>query len=456
MRISLLLSFLLSAIIISAQSVTGSLKKAMQEFETDPQLKHATVSLYVIDAKTGKIIFDKNSQVGLAPASTEKVITSATAFELLGNDFRYQTNFSIGEKDGKSIIYIQPSGDPTLGSWRWEQTKEENVIKRLLEDFKKNGVNKPDKIIINAQGWNTPVIPGEWLWEDMGNYYGAGAGALNWRENQFDLVLKSGSRIGDTVTVKETRPPLYDYKIMSLTTAAEKGSGDNAYVYLPLAGNEAMVTGTIPVNENNFIVSGAMPDAAKQFVKTLADSLKMQQSELWYSTSYDADENSKKIIHVESSPALDSMVYWFLKKSINLYGEVLIKTIALKEKGVAATDSGISVIKEFWKQRGIDPGELNIYDGSGLSPVNRVTTHAQVTVLNYAKHQKWFRYFYDALPEYNKMKMKSGTIGDVKGFCGYHTSAKGRGYIFSFLVNNYNDTASTLVNKMYKVLDLLR
>ncbi len=76
--------------------------------------------------------------------------------------------------------------------------------------------------------------------------------------------------------------------------------------------------------------------------------------------------------------------------------------------------------------------KFNICDGSGLSPQNRVTTHAQVEVLKYAKKQSWFPYFYDALPEYNKMKMKSGTINGVKGFAGYHTSKKREGVYFFF------------------------
>jgi len=97
-----------------------------------------------------------------------------------------------------------------------------------------------------------------------------------------------------------------------------------------------------------------------------------------------------------------------------------------------------------------------MYDGSGLSPLNRVTTHAQVEVLKYAKGRKWYPSFYDALPEYNNMKMKSGTINDVKGFCGYHKAKDGKEYIFSFLVNNYSGKSTTLVSKMYKVLDVLK
>jgi len=54
------------------------------------------------------------------------------------------------------------------------------------------------------------------------------------------------------------------------------------------------------------------------------------------------------------------------------------------------------------------------------------------------------------------MSMKSGTIKNVKGFAGYYTSANGKTYIFSFLVNNYSGSASALVRKMYLVLDGLK
>lgn len=163
-----------------------------------------------------------------------------------------------------------------------------------------------------------------------------------------------------------------------------------------------------------------------------------------------------KFSYSEFSPSLDSIIYWFLQKSINLYGEALVKTFAYEKKGFGSTDTGVNIVKDFWKQKGLDPEELNMYDGSGLSPLNRVTTHAQVEILKFAKKQSWFPYFYDALPEYNKMKMKSGTISDVKGFCGYQTSSDETEYIFSFLINNYSGSSSALVNKMYKVLDVLK
>ena len=130
--------------------------------------------------------------------------------------------------------------------------------------------------------------------------------------------------------------------------------------------------------------------------------------------------------------------------------------MAYEKKGYSATDTGINIVKNFWEQNGIDPAEINMVDGSGLSPLNRVTTHAQVEILKYAQKQSWFPAFYQSLPEYNGIKMKSGTIRNVKGFTGYHTAIDGKTYIFSFLVNNYNGSASALVRKMYNVLNILK
>src|SRR5690349_8449820 len=67
---------------IFAQSVTQKIAKAYKQFESDSQLAHAVSSLYVINAKTGAVVFNKNAQIGLAPASTQKIFTAAAALAL--------------------------------------------------------------------------------------------------------------------------------------------------------------------------------------------------------------------------------------------------------------------------------------------------------------------------------------------------------------------------------------
>lgn len=95
-------------------------------------------------------------------------------------------------------------------------------------------------------------------------------------------------------------------------------------------------------------------------------------------------------------------------------------------------------------------------DGSGLSPQNRVTTNALVKVMQYARAQKWYASFLDALPEINGIKMKSGSIGGARSYTGYINAASGKQYTFAFIVNNYDGSSSDVVRKMWKVLDVLK
>src|SRR5687768_17200527 len=59
---------------IYGQTVEQKIQRAYAAFAKDDQLKFAISSLYVVDAKTGKVVFDRNSKIGLAPASTQKII----------------------------------------------------------------------------------------------------------------------------------------------------------------------------------------------------------------------------------------------------------------------------------------------------------------------------------------------------------------------------------------------
>ncbi len=454
-----------------AQSVSQKLQKAFQQFESDSQLRHAISSLYVIDAKTGDVVFERNAQVGLAPASTQKIITSVTAFELLGKEYRYKTELGYTGRndDGTSgDLIVAGYGDPTLGSSRYTSTVDSAIYKEFCTAIKKAGIKKYGTIRITSlmEDFSPKSIPDGWIWQDIGNYYGASALTFNWKENQFDLILKSEDRLGGGVQIINTVPSYFNKaSFVNYLSSGEKGSGDNAYVYLK--DGHYMLAGTIPRGENNFRISAAAQDTRNVFDSEFKAEL--LRSQIRSESNVESIDNKEYLrepvtktavkfnnIYTHHSPSLDSIIYWFNKKSINLYGEALVKTFAYEKTGFGSTDTGVAIVKKFWNQKGLDEDELNIYDGSGLSPLNRVTTHAQVEILKYAKTKDWFLSFYDALPEYNGMKMKSGTISDVKGFCGYHTAKDGKEYIFSFLVNNYSSRASQLLSKMYKVLDVLK
>lgn len=467
-RVYLFISLLVSSISF-AQKPEENFAKAFKTFENDSQFKHATISLYVVDTKTGKVVFDKNSEVGLAPASCLKVVTSAAAFELLGKDYRYKTELGYdGNIEGSTLngnLFIKASGDPALGSWRWKITEMDTILQKILIALKEKNIKSiTGNLIIDDSKWETQATPRGWTWDDIGNYYGAGAKGLNWHENQYDLILKPGKNTGDTVEIAGTEPELWGSLLINELKTGKPGSGDNSVIYLPENGTIGFVRGTVAGGNKTFKVSGSMPNATIVFTKAIEKLLLNNGIELtgksrpsvYYFINKERMPAATKTITTLFSPSLDSINYWFLQKSVNLFGEAFVKTIAYEKTGFGSTDTGVNIIKDFWSKNGIERSALNIIDGSGLSPANRVTTNALVSVMQYAKKQSWYPSFYNGLPEQNSIKMKSGYIGGVRSYTGYIKSRSGTEYTFAFIINNYDGSPGAVREKMWKLLDVLK
>lgn len=443
-----------------AQDVVTRLKKQVELLQKDPQMKYALTGLYITDEK-GKEIYALNAGTGMAAASTQKIFTSIAALELLGPDFTYTTTLGIeGKLNGNTLdgnLVITPSGDPSLGSDRWNFTNEKSILNRWTTALKNkgiSGINGETKIITNS--FSKLRYPSGWIWEDVSNYYGASHGALNWKENQFDLLFNTGNVVNDEVKLSGVKPAYLNsinINTSELLTAS-KGSGDNAFAYMiPFSDNTLMVKGTLPAGEKNFSISVAHPD----ILNYLSASLNNHHS--IYPSSYSESENvsgNYEVLDVYNSPGLDSLNFWFLRKSINLYGEAFLKTIGAKKYNQHSTENGVKALQDFWKARNIEPAALNVLDGSGLSPQNRVTPESLVVALNYATGKPFYKSFYNALPVINGMKMKSGSIGGARAYAGYHKSSNGKTYTFAIIVNNYYGSSSAVVRKMFGILDQLK
>lgn len=451
-----------------AQPSVTKLEQAYQTLVNDAQAKYAITSLCVLDAQSGKVVFAKNENIGLATASTLKTITAATAFSILGKDFKYQTTLAYsGKIDSEGTlegdIIIVGSGDPTLGSWRYEQTKENVVLNSWVNAIKAAGIKKITGSVIGDDSlFGTQTMPEGWIWQDMGNYYGAGGSSLSWRENQFDVKLKPGATTGSAVTVQNYVPAMPYIKVVNELKTGSSGSGDNAYGFLPPYGDLAYLRGTWGMGISKSGISMALPDPAYDAAYRLQDTL----SRINIATGKTATTSRRLILANQniptatqklattSSPDLSEIVYWFNKKSVNLYGEQLLKTIAWKTDKIPSTKTGAAAVINYWEGKGIDKNALNILDGSGLSPGTRVTTSAMASILFLAQKENWFSSFYNSLPENNGMKLKSGTINDVSAYAGYYTASNGQKYIAVININNYS--GSGISRKLFKVLDALK
>ncbi|WP_295767240.1 D-alanyl-D-alanine carboxypeptidase, partial [uncultured Mucilaginibacter sp.] len=206
-----------------------------------------------------------------------------------------------------------------------------------------------------------------------------------------------------------------------------------------------------------------MPDPAYDAAWRLTDTLKRlgiavgkePESTTTLNTRTEVVPPIAKELVTITSPDFNRIIYWLNRESINLYAEQLLKTIALKAGKQVSTKNGVEELRNYWKAKGIDGNSLNLYDGSGLSPGDRITTRSIARILQTAVDKPWYSPFYESLPVYNNMHMKSGTIADVVAYAGYQTHG-GQKLCFSVIINNYNGSTTVMRQKLFKVLDELK
>jgi D-alanyl-D-alanine carboxypeptidase/D-alanyl-D-alanine-endopeptidase (penicillin-binding protein 4) len=288
--------------------------------------------MYVVDSKNGTVVFDHNAQIGMAPASCQKVITSTSAFELLGKDFKYKTyiekDYSFkADKSDAGCLFIVGSGDPTLGSWRWSSTADTVFFAKILTTLKQKGYNKfGEDLVIQDFLYGTAVLPDGWIWQDIGNYYGAACFSLNWKENQYEMAIQPDSKEGFPATIATVKPFIYDAVYENKVRTGKPGSGDNTYIYSAPFSNLIIARGTVPLQAKPFKVSGSMPNPSKVLASELMNYL-VRNKVSFRGSSYSALErelnnmsrhNPTHIIDSVLSPSLDSINYWFLKRSVNI------------------------------------------------------------------------------------------------------------------------------------------
>lgn len=480
-RIVFISLLLFSSGFLYSQLNVQKLNTEIEKLKTDDALKHATWSICVIPQKKDTVICEYNSAISLVPASTLKIVTTGAALALLGKDFRFETKLQYdGSFDTltgiiKGNLYITGGGDPTLESVYFKDEKDTlSTTDRWANFLKLKGIKKIEGAVIgDASIFDDNLLPAQWTWGDIGNYYGAGACGLSYHDNKYKVYLKSGAT-GSATTVIKTEPAITDLKLVNSVTSG--GSDDNAFIYGAPYSYYRKIQGTIPANRANYDIEGAMPDPALFCAQSLENSLKaigiaitakattvrtLKETEMY-------TQLPKKTLLTNYSPSLSDIVYWTNLKSNNLYAEHLLKYIAYTEKGIGRESEGTEIITAFWKKKGVDVGGFFMNDGCGLSRSNVITTKTEAQILRVMSKDKNFKAFYESLPiagksgslgnlcegtfAENNLCAKSGYITRARGYAGYVKNKKGEMLCFSVLANNYECTPSEMKKKLEKLL----
>lgn len=281
-------------------------------------------------------------------------------------------------------------------------------------------------------------------------YYGTGTSALNWRENQFLVYLSPGKTIGAPATIVSMDLPPPSVTFINEIITGPVGTGQDIDLYLAPDGTTGYFRGTISIDTaENFTLGCAVPNASIYIADELRQGMGWS-NQLPIKVLFEKEINGthRTTLDTYISPALSEIIYWFEQVSINMYGELLVKTIANRNHVTLN-----SVLPNYCEQEhGIEQTAVATLDGSGLSPETRVTTSAIAHVLyNVRKNAPWFPVFEKALPVINDIRMKSGYIHNVLAYAGYVNRK-----VFSFIINNYNSDTGVMRQKMWKLLDTLK
>lgn len=464
--------------------LTGSTysQDALDRFVNHPALKHASLGVSVVDLENGKIIFSHDAEKSLTPASTLKLVTTATAIETFGDNYRYKTKVGIDANDSSRIVVLGV-GDPTLGSEAFKADKNAffiNCAETLGKVIPKN-IKYSVYVIDNLFGYDG-VAPG-WTWIDMGNYYAAGAYGVSVFDNSYRLFFDTTNK-NDCPRILRTDPEIKGLTFRNYLSLNNSGR-DNGYIYGAPFSFERELRGDIPGGKTAFSIKGDIPDPGLLLGQKLVEQLsradfqieKVETARADYHAGFCSPKRRPtpyslgKVMFTHLSPPMKDIIREVNVESNNHYTEHLIRTIGRHHDADIYSDplaAGIDYITEFWKKEGLSLSSLQMYDGCGLAPQNAVSaqflTELLVYMYNNSNHAS---VFYNSLPKAGlegtlrgflrntnlsgKVVAKSGSIGGVQCFAGYLIDGNKK-YAFTVMVNKFNGTRSQVRTAIEQLL----
>ncbi|MEO6588476.1 MAG: D-alanyl-D-alanine carboxypeptidase/D-alanyl-D-alanine-endopeptidase [Pyrinomonadaceae bacterium] len=461
-------------LVISDKPEDVSMCNEINESIDKSQFSNARWGVFAVSLKDGRVVCSRDGRKLFNPASIQKTLTAIVALDKLGADFRWKTSIlaesqidADGNLNGDLILYGQGAPD-------FDSATMDNLISQLQA----RGLKKISGNVIGDESYfRGDTIGDGWTWNELQWYYGAEASALSFNDNQAFINVENGNpkTSTDYITVKMGKPST-DENINTASNTEASG------IKRGLSDNEFYIWG----NAKNFGARVAVHDPAKMAAKFLKEALEKKgisidgnfASRDWKSEQTTDVSNLTELASVESK-TLAEIVKKMNKHSVNLYAELLLRTIGKKfgaevpgeiqrPQNVRGDDtSGALLIKNWLNQHHAATDELQIYDGSGLSRLDFVTPESFARAFIYAAQSPVGNVFSDSLPvaatdgtlggRFGKAKgkiiAKTGTITYVNSLAGYAAGKTGETFAFAVIVNN--ETRKGVVGAIDKAVMIL-
>lgn len=397
-----------------------------------PGLEGAAIGFCLLGPDGDPIHESPLSRTALAPASALKTVTTATALDLLGPDFRFETQLrSTAKPDAAGTItgnlVLVGAGDPTL-------TRDQLIA--MVDKLAAQGV----KSITGGLTIDTSVFPHDpmsehWNWGDVGNAYGVGAFGVNLNHNVMNIRLKPGRAPGEAASISAHSPTLPDLTWINQLRTGTPGSGDGVIVYSEPYGRRITLRGTIPPGDE-FSVRAAFPDPPALADFTLREALKKLGIRLGNAPS---NKNSAShILATHRSAPLPAIIRHCHQVSDNLEAQCLFLTV-----GNTTGKNPVESIRSHWKSKGVNFTAWRLLDGSGLARANMIRPLDLARINHFARKSRHGQIFYESLNASSdgSVRSKLGAMSGVRSDTGFIRKPDGTILTFALIGNGLGPQA---------------
>jgi D-alanyl-D-alanine carboxypeptidase/D-alanyl-D-alanine-endopeptidase (penicillin-binding protein 4) len=454
-----------------------SMGQAVRAFALDEELVGAVVAIDVVDVSTGQRLAAHQPDLALIPASTQKLITTAVAMDVLGPNHTFRTRLlargTLEEGVLTGDIIIEGGGDPTLGSPYQEGVlKLSALLDRWVDKIRIAGITEiRGRIIGDGSYFGTDGTAPGWPWADLGNYYGAGAYGLNVHENFYFLDLLQRSKVGDRPGIQRLRPDVPGLSLLNELHSGPRGSGDQAYIYGAPYGYDNHIRGTIPVGTGTFTIKGAIPEPALFVAQLLRSSLANEGISVRLPAASSrqlgtSEVEGAQVLDEYKSPGVSAIVDRTNLRSNNLYAETLLRAINKERGQEVALLADTELVYDWLESQGLSTKGLQLQDGSGLATRNFFSPEFMTAFLRtQAGNTRWRKsiplagetgsmssYLKGTVAQ-GRLWAKSGSLGAVRTYAGYIRKADGKDIAFCIMVNNHTLEGRPLRNKMLALME---
>ncbi|MEX0609973.1 MAG: D-alanyl-D-alanine carboxypeptidase/D-alanyl-D-alanine-endopeptidase [Balneolaceae bacterium] len=413
-----------------------------------------------IRGENGEILESLNSDKLIAPASNQKLLTTAAVLDAFGSDYRYQTHiYGKGEQIGEvwnGDLIIKGSGDPSISGFMYNDNRYHVFEQFLVQLEEKNITEISGNIIADLSLFDRDYYPKGWDWYDFSFYYGVQISPLSFNNNAVDLEVFADGEVGGLPGIKWFPDSTNYVEFVNEQVITNPSKKYDEYYRRGFGNNTIVLRSGLPqgyYETESLSVDNPELFFLDSFSKFIQRNGIYFDGELEISISPAAD-SSLPVLATHQSVPMGDLVAWTNKESDNLFAEMLLKTLsAAKGDEAGSFEHGVNQVRTFLADSGIDTSFVLMNDGSGLA-IGNFTKTSIISDLLYKMmgHPEWNGYLKSmsiagidgtvahrmkGTPLYNNFKGKSGFVTGVRTLSGYFEAKSGKKIIVSLATNNF-------------------